>query len=156
MEDDHELVGNMNAQILFMPVKYFKLGKAPGQDNIHNVVPRTGTTTLSFHNLAIHNLISLHRNCMNISNSLLVLKPDNVPLFANSYVPISLISWINKLFKRVIKWTWEVMLPSGNRNSNTSIRQVLGELRSMTTIPKGSSSLFLEKTFVNVSHNRLR
>ena len=52
VENEHELVADVDAQTLTKLVKFFKGGKAPGPDTIHNGVLRLGTTTSLFHHLA--------------------------------------------------------------------------------------------------------
>ena len=50
--EEHELVGDVDAQTLIKLVKFLKRGKAPGLDTILNEVLGLGTTTLLFHHLA--------------------------------------------------------------------------------------------------------
>ena len=52
MDDYHDLVADIDTDSLMRIVKFFKRGKAPGPDNMHNEVLRLGTTTLLFHHLA--------------------------------------------------------------------------------------------------------
>ena len=52
MDDDHDLVADIDYDILIKIVKFPKRGKAPGPDNIHNEILRLGTSTSLFHNLA--------------------------------------------------------------------------------------------------------
>ena len=52
MDDDHDLVADIHADILIRIVKFLYRGKAPDRDNIHNEVLRLGTTTTLFHHLA--------------------------------------------------------------------------------------------------------
>ena len=51
MDDDHNLVADIDADILIRIVKFLKRGEAPGPDNIHSEVLRLGTTTSLFHHL---------------------------------------------------------------------------------------------------------
>ena len=54
VSNEHELVGDAEAQTLIKLVKFLKRGKVPGPDTIHNDVLRLGTTTttLLFRHLA--------------------------------------------------------------------------------------------------------
>ena len=52
MANEHELVEDVDPQLLIKLVKFLKRSKAPGPNTIHNEVLRLGTTTLLFHHLA--------------------------------------------------------------------------------------------------------
>ena len=47
--NEHELVADVDAQILTKLVKFLKRGKAPGPDTVHNEVLRLGTTIIAFY-----------------------------------------------------------------------------------------------------------
>ena len=50
--NEHELVEDVDAQTLIKLVNFLKRGKSPGPNTIHNEVPRLGTTTSLFYELA--------------------------------------------------------------------------------------------------------
>ena len=52
MDDDYDVVTNIDSDTLIRIFKFLKRGKAPGPDNIHNVVLRPGITTSLFHHSA--------------------------------------------------------------------------------------------------------
>ena len=67
--NEHELVEDVDPQLLISLVKFLKRGKAPGPDTIHNEVLRLGTITSLFHHLArqtfyLFHTARLHPNCM--------------------------------------------------------------------------------------------
>ena len=107
MDDDHDLVADIDSDILIRIVKFLKRGKAPGPDNIHNQVLRLGTTTSLFHHFA--RLFTSSTQIGNIPTAsklatlCMLLKPDKLPSLTTSYRPISLISSIMKLFEPVIE-----------------------------------------------------
>ena len=84
MDDDHDLVADIDSDILIRIVKFFKQGKAPGPDNIHNEVLRLGTTTSLFHNLARLFTSSIQigyiQTAWKLATLRMLLKPDNSPL----------------------------------------------------------------------------
>ena len=103
MGNEHELVDDVDPQILIKLVKFLKRGKAPGPDNIHYVVLRLGTTTSLYHHLGRLFTSSIQLGYIptawKIATLHMLLKPDT----PTSYRPISLISSIMKLFERVIE-----------------------------------------------------
>ena len=107
MDDDHDLVADIDSDTLIRIVKFLKRGKAPGLDNIHNEVLRLGTTTSLFHHLARLFTSSIQigyiPTAWKLATLRLLLKPDKLPSLTSSYMPISLMSSIMKLFERVIE-----------------------------------------------------
>ena len=103
----HELVADVDAQTLIKLVKYLKRVKAPGPDTIHNEVLRLGTTTSLFHHLARLFTSSIQLGYIptawKLATLRMLLKPDKPITLTTSYMPISLISSIMKLFERVIE-----------------------------------------------------
>ena len=98
---------DVDAQTLIKSVKFLKRGNDPGPDNIHNEVLRLGTTTSFYHHLARLFTSSIQLGYIptawKIATIRMLLKPDKPPSLTTSYRPISLISSIMKLFKRVIE-----------------------------------------------------
>ena len=92
---------------LFRIVKFLKRGKAPYPYNIHNEVLRLGTTTSFFHHLARLFTSSIQigyiPTAWKLATLHMLLKPDKLPSLTISYMPISLMSSIMKLFERVIE-----------------------------------------------------
>ena len=90
--NDHELVADVDAQTLIKLVKFFKRGKAPGPDTIHNEVLRLGTTTSLFHHLAKLFTSSIQLGYIPTAWKLatlhMLLKPDKLPSLTTSYRPI--------------------------------------------------------------------
>ena len=107
MDDDHDLVADIDSDTLIRIVKFLRLGKAPGPDNIHNEVLRLGTTTSLFHHLARLFTSSIPIDdiptAWKLATLRMLLKPDKLPSLTTSYRPISLMSSIMKLFERVIE-----------------------------------------------------
>ena len=71
MDDDHDLVADIDSDILIRIVKFLKRGKAPGPDNIHNEVLRLGKNHLIVPSLSkafyLLHTNRLHPNCIEIS-----------------------------------------------------------------------------------------
>ena len=107
MDDDHDLVANIDSDTLIKIVKFFRRGKAPGPDDIHNEVLRLSTTTSLFHQLAWHFTSSIQigyiPTAWKQATLRMLLKPDKLQSLTTSYRPISLMSSIMKLFKLVIE-----------------------------------------------------
>ena len=107
MDDDHDLVADIDSDTLIKIVKFFRLGKAPGPNSIHNEVLRLGTTTSLFHHLARLFTSSIQigyiPTAWKLATLCMLLKPDKLPSLTTSCRPISLMSSIMKLFERVIE-----------------------------------------------------
>ena len=105
--NEHELVADVDAQTPIKLVKFLKRGKAPGPDIIHNEVLRLGTTTSLFHHLVGLFTSSIQLGYIptawKLATLRMLLKPDKLPSLTTSCRPISLISSVMKLFKRVIE-----------------------------------------------------
>ena len=84
-----------------------KNGKAPGIDNVHNIILKKAIGTGFYKVLARAFTISLKLGFIpyvwKVTVLCMLIKPDKLPLQTTSYRPISLLSAIMKLFKRVIE-----------------------------------------------------
>ena len=98
---------DVDAQTLIMLVKFFKRGKAPGPDTMHNEVLRLGTTTSLFHHLAklftFSTQLGYISTAWKIATLRMLLRPNKLPSLTTSYRPISLIRSVMKLFEIVIE-----------------------------------------------------
>ena len=172
MDDDHDLVANIDSDILSRIVKFLKRGKAPGLDSIHNEVLRLGTTTSLFHHLAWLSTSSIQIGYIPTAWKLItlrmLLKPDKLPSLTTSYRSISLMSLTMKLFERAIEQRPCSYLEdigfinkyqSGFRQ-NTSTDDHLFRLSQSAVegFNRGEHvvAAFLDVAFDNVWHNGLR
>ena len=174
MGNEHELVADVDAQTLIKLVKFLKRGKAPGPDTIHNEVLRLGTTTSLFHHLARLFTSSIQLGYIptawKLATLRMLLKPDKPVTLTTSYRPISLISSIMKLFKRVIEQRLRSHLEgigfinkhqSGFRRAKSTDDHLFRLSQSiMESFNRGehvvAAFLDVEKAFDNVWHNGLR
>ena len=172
--NEHELVKDVDAQTLIKLVRFLKRGKAPGPDNIHNEVPRVGTTTSLYHHLARLFTSSIQLGYIptawKVATLRMLLKPDKLPSLTTSYRPISLISLIMKLFEMVIEQLLRSHLEhigfinkhqSGFRKATSTDDHLFRLSQSiMESFNRGehvvAAFLDVEKAFDNVWHNGLR
>ena len=84
-----------------------KIGKAPGIDNVHNIVLNKAIGTGFYKVLAraftISPKLGFIPHVWKIAVLCMLIKPDKPPSQTTSYRPISLLSAIMKLFERVIE-----------------------------------------------------
>ena len=167
-------MADVDAQTLIKLVKFFKRGKAPSLDTIHNEVLRLGITTSLFHHLARLSTSSIQLGYIPTAWKLatlhMLLKPDKLPSLTTSYRPISLISSIMKLFERVIEQRLRSHLEhigfinrhqSGFRKAKSTDDHLFRPSQSIIeSFHRGehvvASFLDVEKAFDNVWHNGLR
>ena len=172
--NEHELVEDVDSETLIKLAKFLKRGKAPGPDNILNVVLRLGSTTSLYHHLARLFTYSIQLGYIptawKIATLHMLLKPDKPPYLTTSYRPISLISSIMKLFERVIEQRMRSHLEhigfiskyqSGFRRAKSTDDHLLRLSQSiMESFHRGehvvAAFLDVEKAFDNVWHNGLR
>ena len=172
--NEHELVEDVDPQILIKLSKFLKRGKAPGPDTIHNEVPRLGTITSLFHHLAKLFTTSIQLGYIptawKIAILRMLLKTDKLPSLTASYRPISLISSIRKLFERVIEQRLRSHLEnigflnkhqSGFRRAKSTDDHLFRLSQSIVeSFNRGehvvAAFLGVEKAFYNVWHNVLR
>ena len=174
MGNEHELVEDVDPQSLIKLVKYLKRGKAPGPDTTRNEVLRLGTTTSFFHHLAKLFTSSIQLGYIptawKIATLRMLLKLDKLPSLTTSCRPISLISSIMKLFRRVIEQRLRSHLEnigflnkhqSGFRRAKSTIDHLFRPSQSIIeSFNRGehvvAAFLDVEKAFDNVWHNGLR
>ena len=167
-------MADVDVQTLIKLVKFLKIGKAPGPDNIYNEVLRLGTTTSLYHHLARLFTSSIQLGYIptawKIATLRMLLKPDKLPSPTTSYRPISLISSIMKLFERVIEQRLRSHLEhigfinkhqSGFRKTKSTDDHLFRLSQSiMKSFNRGEpvvvAFLDIEKPFDNVWHNGLR
>ena len=107
-DDDSDLVADVDPDTLIRIIHHeLKNGKAPGIDNVYNDILKKAIGTGFYKLLARTFTISLKLGFIpyvwKVAVLCMLVKPDKLPLQTTSYWPISLLSAIMKLFKRVIK-----------------------------------------------------
>ena len=140
---------------------------------MHNEVLRLGTTTSLYHHLARLFTLSIQLGYIltawKIATLRMLLKPDKPPYLTTSYRPISRISSIMKLFKRVIEQRLRSRLErigfiskhqSGFRRAKSTDDHLFRLFQSiMESFNRGehvvAAFLDVEKAFDNVWHNGL-
>ena len=165
---------DIDPQSLIKLVRFLKRGKAPSPDTIHNEVLRLGTTTSVFQHLAKLFTSSIQPGYIptawKIATLRMLLKPDNLRSLTTSYRPISLISSIMKLFKRVIEQRMRSYLEnigflnkhhSGFRRAKSTDDHLFRLSQfTMESFNRGehvvAAFLDVEKAFDNVWQNGLR
>ena len=105
-DDDSDLVADVDPDTLIRIVRTeLKNGKAPGIDNIYNIILKKAVGTGFYKVLARAFTISLKLGFIShvwkIAVLCVLIKPDKPPSQTTSYRPISLLSAIMKLFERV-------------------------------------------------------
>ena len=102
----------------------YKNGKAPGIDNVYNIILKKATRT-GFHKVFARAFtISLKLDFIPYvwkeTVLCMLIKPDKPPSQTTSYQPISLLNAIMKLFERVIKNVFESILKTTVPSVNIS------------------------------------
>ena len=151
-----------------------KNGKAPGIDNVYNIILKKAIGTGFYKVLARAFTISLKLGFIphvwKIAVLCMLIKPDKPPLQTTSYRPISLLSAIMKLFERVIEKRLQKHLEdngffskyqSGFRKSKSTNGHLFRLSQTMMeSFNRGehviAAFLDVEKAFDNVWHNGLR
>ena len=107
-DDDGDLVADVDPDTLIRIVRTeLKNGKAPGIDNVYNIILKKAIGTGFYKLLARAFTISLKLGFIpyiwKVAVLCMLIKPDKPPSQTTSYRPISLLSAIMKLFERVIE-----------------------------------------------------
>ena len=174
-DDDSDLVADVDPDTLIRIVRTeLNNGKAPGIDNVYNIILKKAIGTGFYKLLARAFTISLKLgfipNVWKVAVLCLLIKPDKPPSQTTSYRPISLLSAIMKLFERVIEKRLRKHLEdngffskyqSGFRKSKSTNDHLLRLSQTiMESFNRGEHviAVFLnvEKAFDNVWHNGLR
>ena len=172
---DSDLVADVDPDTLIRIVRTeLKNGKAPGIDNVYNIILKMAIGTGFYKVLARAFTISLKLGFIphvwKIAVLCMLIKPDKPPSQTTSYRPISLLGAIMKLFKRVIKKRLQKhpedngffsKYQSGFRKSKSTNDHLF---RLSQTIMESfnwgehviAAFLDVEKAFDNVWHNGLR
>ena len=136
-DDDSDLVADVDLDTLIRIVRTeLRNGKAPGIDNVYNIILKKAIGTGFYKVLARAFTISLKLGFIphvwKIAVLCMLIKPDKPPSQTTSYRPISLLSAIMKLFERVIENVFENILKTTVSLVNTS--QALGNPSQQITI----------------------
>ena len=174
-DDDSDLIADVDPDTLIRIVRTeLKNGKAPGIDNVYNIILKKAIGTGFYKLLARAFIISLKLGFIpyvwKVAVLCMLIKPDKLPSQTTSYRPISLFSAIMKLFERVIEKRLQKhpednsffsKYQSGFRKSK-STNDHLARLSQtiMESFNRGEhvivAFLDVEKAFDNVWHNGLR
>ena len=107
-DDDSDLVADVDPDTLICLVRTeIKNGKAPGVDNVYNIILKKAIGTGFYKLLARAFTISVKLGFIpyiwKVAVLCMLIKPDKPPSQTTSYQPISLLSAIMKLFEWVIE-----------------------------------------------------
>ena len=174
-DDDSDLVADVDPDTLIRIVRTeLKNGKAPGIDNVYNIILKKAIGTGFYKVLARAFTISLKLGFIphvwKVAVLCMFIKPDNLPSQTSSYRPISSLSAIMKLFERVIEKHLRKHLEdngffskyqSGFRKSKSTNDHLFRLSQTIVeSFNRGehviAGFLDVEKVFNNVWHNRLR
>ena len=170
-DDDSDLVADVDPDTLIRIVRTeLKNGKAPGIDNVYNIILKKAIGTGFYKVLARAFTISLKLGFIphvwKIAVLCMLIKPDKLPSQTTSYRPISLLSAIMKLFERVIGKRLRKHLEdngffskyqSGFRKSKSTNDHLFHLSQTiMESFNRGEHVIDVEKGFDNVWQNGLR
>ena len=102
MDDDHDFVADIDSDNLIKIVRFLKRGKAPGPDNICNILKLGTTTSVFYHSAQLFTSsiqIGYIPTAWTLATLCMLLKPDKLPSLTTSYRSISLMSSMMKLFE---------------------------------------------------------
>ena len=174
-DDDSDLVADVDPDTLTRIVRTeLKNGKAPGIDNVYNIILkkaiRTGFCKVLTRAFTISLKLGFIPHVWKIAVLCMLIKLDKLPSQSTSYRPISLLSAIVKLFERVIKKRLRKHIgdngffskyQSGFRKSKSTNDHLFCLSQTiMESFNRGehviAAFLDIEKAFNNVWHNGLR
>ena len=174
-DDDSDLVADVDPDTLIRIVRTeLKNGKAPGIDNVYNIILKKAIGTGFYKLLARAFTISLKLGFIpyvwKVAALCILIKPDKPPSQTTSYRPISLLSAIMKLIEPVIEKRLRKYLEdngffskyqSGFRKSKSTNDHLFHLSQTiMESFNRGehviAAFLDVEKAFDNVWHNGLR
>ena len=129
-DDDSDLVADVDPDTLIRIVRTeLKNGKAPGIDNVYNIIPKKAIGIGFYNVLAQAFTISLKLGFIphvwKVAVLCMLMKPDKPPSQTTSYRPISLLSAIMKVFERVIENVFENILKTTVSLGNTSQQMII-------------------------------
>ena len=174
-DDDSDIVADVDPDTLIRIVRTeLKSGKAPGMDNVYNIILKmaigNGFSKVLARAFTISLKLGFIPHVWKIAALCMLIKPDKPPSQTTSYRPISLLSAIMKLFEWVIKKRIQKQLEdngffskyqSGFKKSKSTNDHLF---RLSQTIMENfnraehviAAFLDVEKAFDNVWHNGLR
>ena len=164
-DDDSDLVADVDPDTLIRIVRTeVKDGKAPGTDNVHNIILKKAIATGFYKVLARAFTTSLKLDFIphvwKIAVLCMLIKPDKPPSQTTSYRPISLLSAIMKLFERVIEKRLRKHLEDNGFSKSTNDHLFRLSQTIMDSFNRRehviAAFLDVEKAFDNVWHNGLR
>ena len=174
-DDDSDLVADVDPDTLIRIVRTeLKIGKAPGTDNVYNIILKKAIGTRFYKVLARVFTISLKLGFIphvwKVAVLCMLIKPDKPPSQTTSHRPISLLSTIMKLFEWVIEKRLRENLEdngffrkyqSGFRKSKSTNDHLFRlSQTTMESFNRGehviAAFLDVKKEFDNVWHNGLR
>ena len=174
-DDDTDLVADVDPDTLIRIIRTeLKNGKAPGIDNIYNIILNKAIGTGFYKVLVRAFTISLKLGFIphvwKVAVLCMFIKPDKLPSQTTSHRPISLLSAIMKLFERVIEKRLRKHLEdngflskyqSGFRKSKSTNDHLFRLSQAiMESFNRGehviAAFLHVEKAFDNVWHSGLR
>ena len=174
-DDDSDLVADVDPDTLIRIVRTeLKNGKAPGIDNVYNIILKKAIGTGFYKLLARAFTISLKPSFIpyvwKVAVLCMLIKPDKPPSQTTSYGPISLLSAVMKLLERIIEKRLRKHLEDNGLFSkyqsgftkSKSTNDYLFRLPQtiMENFNRGehviAAFLDVEKAFDNVWHNELR
>ena len=174
-DDESDLVADVDPDTLIRMVRTeLKNGKAPGIDNVYNIILKKAIGAGFYKILARAFTISLKLGFIpyvwKVAVLCMLIKPDKLPSQTTSYRPISLLGAIMKLFERVIERRLRKHLEdngffsnyqSGFRKSKSTNDHLFRLSQTiMESFNRGehviAAFLDVEKAFDNVWNNGLR
>ena len=174
-DDDSNIVAYVDPDTLIRIVRTeLKTDKAPGIDNVYNIILKKAIGTGFYKVLARAFTISLKLGfiplCLEVAVLCMLIKPDILPSQTTSYRPISLLSAIMKHFKQVIEKRLQKRLEGNgffskyqsdfrkSKSANDHLFHLSQTIMESFNQGEHVRAAFLdvEKAFDSVWHNELR